>query len=129
MGIALQRVQAPLEAIRQKIIRHVQKMSPNNLENAMRLLSASDGDPMMNRNLIAQELVGMARDLVGKGAVPEAFKKQWKKNKGNGKDDDDKGDDKGDKKDDKLPDFLKKKKSSDVAQALLVMARKLVDGE
>jgi hypothetical protein len=56
----------------------------------------------MNKRLVAQELIAVAKELVGKGQVPEAFKKQWKKN--------DKGDDKGDdKKDDKLPDFIKKK--------------------
>jgi hypothetical protein len=42
-----------------------------------------------------------------KGKVPEAFKKQWDKSKGDKKDDD--ADDKGDDKEDKKPDFLKKK--------------------
>ena len=56
----------------------------------------------MNKQKIAKELVNLARELVGKkGEVPEAFKKQWKKN--------DKG---GDKEKDDKPDFLKKKDGS-----------------
>jgi hypothetical protein len=65
------------------------------------------GEIGMDKQKVARELVAIARELLGKGKVPEAFKKQWKKNdKGNGKDDE--------KKDDKLPDFLKKKKALSV---------------
>ena len=56
-------------------------------------------DMSSEREVIARELVKVARILTGKGKVPEAFKEQWKKN--------DKG---GDDKEDKKPDFLKEKK-------------------
>jgi len=54
----------------------------------------------MNRQKVAQELIAIAEDLATAGEVPEAFKKQWKKN--------DKGKkDEGGKKE--MPDFIKKK--------------------
>lgn len=57
----------------------------------------------MNDEQAARQLVVAAREIAGKGKVPEAFKKQWKKND-KGKSDKEKDNDK--------PDFLKKKKSS-----------------
>lgn len=71
----------------------------------------------MNRQKIARELVMLARELVGKkGEVPEAFKKQWKN-----KDKDNDG-----KENEPKPDFLKKKKSSDViASSLVTLAKEL----
>jgi hypothetical protein len=54
----------------------------------------------MNNEQVARELVAVARSLMGKQEVPEAFKKEWKN-----KDKDDDG-----KENEPKPDFLKKKK-------------------
>ena len=72
----------------------------------------------MDKQKIAQELVKMAKELMAKkGEVPEAFKKQWKnKDKDNDV-----------KENEPKPDFLKKKKSSElVAGELVKLAKELV---
>lgn len=69
------------------------------------LIAALKGSNLQGKQAAAVErALVLATTVVTAGEVPEAFKKQWDKNKNK---DDDKGDD--DKKEDKKPDFLKDK--------------------
>jgi len=66
-----------------------------------------------------KQILSTAAERNAKGKVPEAFKKQWKKN------DKGKSDKSDDKKEDSKPDFLKKKKAR-VARELVAVARMLI---
>ena len=63
----------------------------------------------MKREMIARELVAVARLLAKKGEVPEAFKKQWK----------DKDKDNDGKENEPKPDFLKKKDKKSAEKPML----------